>query len=84
MHEKTLAYKGFTVKLAIPEAGATGGTHGSVQISGPETSIGVRFTPDWMQAPKTTEEAEAWLFAYAAGAIDCELAGGFGMDLGHE
>ncbi|MGN5480883.1 hypothetical protein ACTMU2_41775 [Cupriavidus basilensis] len=46
--------------------------------------MGVRFTPDWIRPPATPQEAENWLFAYAAGAIDCELAGGFGMDLSHE
>jgi hypothetical protein len=46
--------------------------------------MGVRFTPDWPRPPVTLQEAEDWLFAYATGIIDCELAGGFGIDLKHE
>lgn len=84
MHEREQSYKGFKVRLVIPD-GANAGEHfGRVQISGSDQSVGVRFTPDWIQPPKTAEEAEAWLFAYAAGVIDCELAGGLGMDLKNE
>jgi len=89
MHESEHSYKGFKVRLVMPDGvmpdGVNSGGHfGRVQISGPDQSVGVRFTPDWTQPPKTAEEAEAWLFAYAAGVIDCELAGGLGMDLRNE
>lgn len=87
-HERS--YKGFRIVIVMPDAMESGvsSSHGRVQISGPGQDIGVRtevrFTPDWSHSPATPQEAENWLFAYAAGAIDCELAGGFGMDLSHE
>ncbi|CAG9166030.1 hypothetical protein LMG23992_00670 [Cupriavidus laharis] len=84
MLERERSYKGFRVLLFVPEAMAPGASNGRVQITGPNGDIGVRFTPDWLHPPETPQQAEEWLFAYAAGIIDCELAGGFGMDLSHE
>lgn len=90
MPEHERSYKGFRIVIFVPDAMAPGvsNSNGRVQISGPGQDIGVRtgvrFTPDWSHPPATPQEAEDWLFAYAAGAIDCELAGGFGMDLSHE
>ncbi|AOY91060.1 hypothetical protein BKK79_03945 [Cupriavidus sp. USMAA2-4] len=81
MQERTHRYKGFTIRLAVPDAIGVGDGHGWVRITGPDESVGVRFTPDWMQLPITIREIEACLLAYATGLIDSELAGGFGVDL---
>uniref|UniRef100_UPI003F499AE9 hypothetical protein n=1 Tax=Cupriavidus yeoncheonensis TaxID=1462994 RepID=UPI003F499AE9 len=84
MLEKDRSYKGFHISLFVPEAIAPGISNGRVRITGPNRDVGVCFTPDWLRLPMTQQDAEDWLFAYAAGTIDCELAGGFGTDLGHE
>ncbi len=86
MPDRERSYKGFRIVIFVPDAMAPGASssNGRVQISGPSRDMGVRFTPDWLHPPATPQEAENWLFAYAAGTIDCELAGGFGMDLSHE
>lgn len=90
MPEHERSYKGFRIVIVMPDAMVpdASSSHGRVQISRPGQDIGVhtavRFTPDWSHSPATPQEVESWLFAYAAGAIDCELAGGFGMDLSHE
>lgn len=90
MLERERSYKGFRIVICVPDAVALGTSNpnGRVQISGPGQDIGVRtgvrFTPDWSHPPATPQEAENRLFAYAAGVIDCELAGGFGMDLSHD
>jgi len=81
MQERTHRYKGFTIRLAVPDTIDAGERHGWVRISGPDTSVGVRFTPDWMQLSATVAQSEACLLAYATGLIDCEVAGGFGVDL---
>ncbi|MBP0622436.1 hypothetical protein [Cupriavidus consociatus] len=84
MLEKKRSYKGFHVALFVPELIEQGKPNGRVQISAGNEDIGIRFTPDWSHPPATQKEAEDWLFAYAAGIIDCELAGGFGIDLRNE
>ncbi|WER44693.1 hypothetical protein CupriaWKF_10085 [Cupriavidus sp. WKF15] len=84
MLEKVRSYKGFQIVLFVPETNAPGKSNGRVRITGASLDVGVCFTPDWQHSPATSQDAEDWLFAYAAGAIDCELAGGFGMDLGHD
>jgi len=77
-------YKGYHLSLFLPERTEPGKTNGRVHITSGEADIGIRFTPDWPQPPTTPQQAEEWLFAYAAGIIDCELAGGLGIDLRHE
>ncbi|MCY1220687.1 hypothetical protein D3C81_776760 [compost metagenome] len=84
MLERKRSYKGFHVALFVPEVIAQGKPSGRVQISTRNEDMGIRFTPDWSRPPATQQEAEDWLFAYAAGIIDCELAGGFGIDLRNE
>jgi len=80
MLEKKRSYKGFHIALFVPENIEPGKTNGRVHIISSAADVGVRFTPDWPEPPATSQEAEAWLFAYAAGIIDCELAGGLGID----
>ncbi|KWR90242.1 hypothetical protein [Cupriavidus sp. IDO] len=77
-------YKGFHVALFVPEVIEQGKPNGRVQISARNEAMGIRLSPDWPHPPATLREAEDWLFAYAAGIIDCELAGGFGIDLRNE
>jgi hypothetical protein len=84
MLERKRSYKGFHVALFVPEVIEQGTPNGRVQISARNDDLGIRFTPDWSHPPATLQEAEDWLFAYAAGIIDCELAGGFGIDLRNE
>lgn len=84
MLEKKRYYKGYHIALFVPEAIEPGRPNGRVQIMATREDMGVRFTPDWPIAPATLQAAEDWLFAYATGIIDCELAGGFGIDLRYE
>lgn len=84
MHESKRSYKGFHIALFVPERIEPGRPSGRVQIMAPNEDMGIRFTPDWPHAPAAPEALEEWLFAYAAGIIDCELAGGFGVDLRHD
>jgi|GEM_PF-5078729 hypothetical protein len=77
-------YKGFHIELSLPETIEPGKSNGRVQIMPSAEDMGVRFTPDWPRAPATLQEAEDWLYAYAAGIVDGELAGGFGIDLSHD
>ncbi|AOZ04190.1 hypothetical protein BKK81_32855 (plasmid) [Cupriavidus sp. USMAHM13] len=77
-------YKGFHIELSFPEVTEPGRSNARVQIMPSTGGMGVRFTPDWPCPPASLQEAEDWLFAYAAGLVDCELAGGFGIDLRHE
>lgn len=84
MHEAKRSYKGFQIILFVPDAIAAGHPGGSIHIGAPEGGIGIRFAPDWPAPPESVEQAESWLFAYAAGIVDCELAGGFGIDLRHD
>jgi len=78
------SYKGYHIELLVPDVIEPGKPGGRVQIMASRDGIGVRFTPDWPRTPATLQEAEDWLFAYAAGIVDCELAGGFGVDLRHD
>ncbi|WP_439682522.1 hypothetical protein [Cupriavidus oxalaticus] len=55
-----------------------------MDLTAPDGGLGIRFTPDWPNAPASPQQAEEWLFAYAAGIVDCELAGGFGIDLHYD
>jgi len=84
MLPKDRSYKGFHIALFVPDTIEPGKSNGRVQIMARNEDMGVRFTPDWPLSPVTLQEAEDWLFAYAAGIIDCELAGGFGIDLRHD
>ncbi|MFS8979610.1 hypothetical protein [Cupriavidus necator] len=84
MHETKRSYKGFHIVLFVPDAIAPGKPSGGVLFTASDGSIGVRFTPDWPALPESVQQAEQWLFAYAAGVVDCELAGGFGIDLRYD
>ncbi|WP_240746046.1 MULTISPECIES: hypothetical protein [Cupriavidus] len=55
-----------------------------MDLTAPDGGLGIRFTPDWPSPPASPQQAREWLFAYAAGIVDCELAGGFGIDLHHD
>jgi hypothetical protein len=70
--------------LFVPDATAPGKPSGGVLFTAPDRSIGVRFTPDWRALRGSVQQAEEWFFAYAAGVVDCELVGGFGIDLRYD
>jgi hypothetical protein len=84
MHETKRFYKSFHIVLFVPDDVAPGKSGGRVHLTAPDGSVGIRFTPDWPAAPASVQQADEWLFAYAAGIIDCELAGGFGIDLRYD
>ncbi|WP_455289726.1 hypothetical protein [Cupriavidus necator] len=84
MQETRRFYKGFHIVLFVPEDMELGTTSGYVHILSSGADVGVRLTPDWPEFPTTSQESQAQLFAYASGIIDCEHAGGFGIDLSTE
>jgi len=84
MHETKRSYKGLHIVLCVPDATAPGKPSGGVLFTAPDRSIGVRFTPDWRALRGSVQQAEEWFFAYAAGVVDCELVGGFGIDLRYD
>lgn len=84
MHETKRSYKGLHIVLCVPDATAPGKPSGGVLFTAPDRSIGVRFTLDWRALRGSVQQAEEWFFAYAAGVVDCELVGGFGIDLRYD
>ncbi|MBB3010053.1 hypothetical protein [Cupriavidus alkaliphilus] len=84
MTEARRSYKGFHIVLCVPDTVEPGKPCGRVELKAPDGGLGIRFTPDWPDRPENLKAAEEWLFAYAAGIVDCELAGGFGIDLHHD
>ncbi|SOZ40915.1 hypothetical protein [Cupriavidus neocaledonicus] len=84
MTEAQCSYKGFQIVLCVPDTVVPGTPCGRVELKAPDGTLGIRFTPDWPDPPASLKQAEEWLFAYAAGIVDCELAGGFGIDLHHD
>jgi len=82
--ETRRSYKGFHIVLCVPDTVEPGKSCGRVDLTAPDGGLGIRFTPDWPNPPASPQQAEEWLFAYAAGIVDCELAGGFGIDLHYD
>jgi len=78
------SYKGYGICCVMPETPCSGSVFGHVQILPPGANVFASFTPDWPATPRTAAQAEAWLLAYAAGVIDCDLAGGLGPSLRRE
>ncbi|MCA3183701.1 MULTISPECIES: hypothetical protein [unclassified Cupriavidus] len=71
-------YRGFHVTLR-PDP-----VHPEVRILSRDDDMGVCFTPRWGALAPVASETKQWLQGYAAGLIDCELAGGFGILLRQE
>ncbi|SDP72049.1 hypothetical protein SAMN04488595_11815 [Ralstonia sp. 25mfcol4.1] len=73
MNTVTYTYRGFHVTLR------TDAVHPEFRILAPDDDMGVSFTARWDALAPTASEAQQWLQGFAAGLIDCELAGGFGI-----
>lgn len=73
MNAVSYNYRGFHVTLR-PDP-----VHPEVRILSRDDDMGVCFTPRWGPLAPVASETKQWLQGYAAGLIDCELAGGFGI-----